>query len=322
MFTYRIPNSKDRLTLEKDTNGYAVAYLEHTHDYANDNPKGAFNVCNSQCFDNYSEALAVFRQRRDSADPFKPYVHPTTLEGWFAHSHCLNNIDKVREYVAVTAKKTGKNKVPYYFVNNLGRASYHSRDDGYAKYFKADNMLLHRFIMQTKGSRNPTFIGEVNDFTDSRLSHLKIVKIKTSSYVVGITEDEITFNVGDCEGAFHGLGMGGNNHIGFMGFHDLDGVVQETDEIISVSYVKSHVDNYGFSHMLFTELETARAYCEWAKQDKDSNNRYDAHRAWCEEMDDMEQYYGDHFDCDDDDAGNIFDPDFESNTMDDNHAAD
>lgn len=57
---------------------YSVAYLESTIDWVaaekKEPAKPCFNYCMSQHFHDYNEALRVFRLRRDSNNPFNPYI--------------------------------------------------------------------------------------------------------------------------------------------------------------------------------------------------------------------------------------------------------
>lgn len=214
------------------------------------------------------------------------------------HPDCITSYEAMRAHVRKTAEETGLHKVPYYYVNNIGlHTTVEGESDNEFPYIDVNDLRLYTSIWETKSRQHPNFIGNVDDLSDPRLSHLTIVAHGPWFYVCGEKPEDITFKPGDCDGAFR---ADATNPMGtafyFQGWKWNRARQERRRESLYIDYLRMPSENTQMTKLVFTTLETAKAYCEWAKQDQASLATYQDHLADCLMMDRMLDLDDDSFD--------------------------
>lgn len=204
------------------------------------------------------------------------YSSLNSVEDFLNHPDCYKGTEETRTYVKEQSEKIGDNKVPAYYVHNLGAKSFVSD-----YYFKVDCLDFHVFVMETKGATAPDYVGDVDDFSDPRLAHITHVHHDRHDYFTGPTLESLAFKAGDCDGAFNK--NIGDAHLLIWDFNSVFG--GEMSSYATTDMLTKPYDVYGVAHKLFKTREAAQAYCTWAKHDLGSISRQVQVDEDCDRMD-------------------------------------
>lgn len=193
---------------------------------------------------------------------------PTNYEEFRGYWRCLKTDEELFAYVRseierLTALNMYRDEgIHVYCGVNLGHRSYQ-----HSIILKEEDLRYHAIIMQTKDSKNPEFIGDVDDIRDVRLRHLNI-NDEGSQFVLTSSEP-IAFKAGDCDGVF-------NNAIDKPFFRAL----YEGEKDIEAHPDTFYFSTYGLSvkdvhpdndcRLIFTSHGMAKKFKEWGKQDEAS----------------------------------------------------
>ncbi|QXV73752.1 hypothetical protein [Rhizobium phage RHph_N46] len=210
-------------------------------------------------------------------------AEPTNYAEFRAYWNCLRTSDDLFDYVR---KETARLKEAGYYREgihvycgvNLGLRSYM-----HSIILTEDDLEYRTTLLQTKGAKNPNFVGYVDDVDDPRLAHLTMER-NDPHYIV-VSKEKLLLKEGDCDGAIlQTLSPF------FRARYQADG-----DPVKSAEYRDDfHYATYGLSiegedvpasRLLFTSYGMARKFSEWGKNDQESIARIRELDAFCDVMD-------------------------------------